>query len=142
MNHLEYTHLNETFKKVSLNKILNNLESYFNKYSWSIQIIEAVGDITNCTGINISELEKICDDSDTGYVVSFTKLKEIISSLDDIIEILLIACFEKKVIPKAYSDENWVEKCDIIISKEDSSYWQFITKDETNLKIIKDFIET
>ena len=100
MKYLEIDNRMPSFDRITLEKIFLRIKPLARMYSWSIQIIEGVGNIEDVLGMNMLQLEKYCDDSDQGYVIDFDLLMKLVESCDDIIEIVITGCCSQSQIPK------------------------------------------
>lgn len=116
------------FSQITLEGILLEISIFESLYVWSVQIIEGVGDIENVVGMPMVEFEKHCDGSKQGYITDLTTLLNLNKACEDIIEIVVVGCKLESDIPKAFKDKKWEEKCDVIISLDDSSLWQLASK--------------
>ena len=129
MKYAEIDKTNDRFFSISLMDVLLKIQYVAEDYKWSIQLIDAVGDIEGAIGLNVVELEKYCDESQKGFILNFEKLIDISKNTEDIIDILIIGCDTIEEMPKAYKTKNWEKLCKIIISREDSSLWQLFSQD-------------
>lgn len=139
MKYFEITNKEAAFKSLSLSKVLESIRQYAVNAVWSLQTIQAVGNIEKTCGMTMMELEAKCRESEKGVLISFEKLVEIALICDDIVEILLVANMNGKGMPKAYRDPDWESKCQVIISLEDSSFWQFYSTDKKIMGVFETF---
>lgn len=142
MKYFEITKDHINFYNLNLGLILRYIKPYISGYTWSLQWIEGAGNVRDILGINMIELEKKCRSSTNGMIISFEKLNELSLVLDDLIDVLLVGCEDRKRIPRAYKVHNWEDMCDIIISREDSSIWQLYSKDTNISKIFSDLVDS
>lgn len=131
MNYLEIDNRMEVFREITLRDILLKIKPFAQNYSWSIQMIEGMGDVANIVGMSMMQLEQYCDKSNQGYLIEFDLLVELATSCDDIIEILVTGCCHQNHMPKAFQDDDWEKKCNIIISRADSSLWQLYSTEKS-----------
>ncbi len=129
MRYLEIDRSMPIFNRLTLEFILLKIKTLVSSFFWSIQLIDAVGDVKSVVGMTIVDLEKYCDKSERGYITNIDTIIKLARACDDIIDIVIVGCLENDFIPKAYKDENWEDMCDVIISREDSSLWQLNSKD-------------
>lgn len=133
MKYIEVDKTNDFFFCIDLKDVLLKIKEFADNYKWSIQFIDAVGDTTSIIDMSVVELEKYCDDSPQGYIIDFMMLLELSKALKDVIDILIVGCESTKKIPKAYKTNSWESMCRVIISREDSSLWQFFSDDKNIL---------
>ena len=97
-------------------------------FHWSILCLEARGDL----GGNklISEFEKEVEVSEKGFLISWDSLKELSEKLDQIIDMVLLGCRDKRKLRRYKHDQEMCEVCDIFIDMIDSSYWEIFSRDE------------
>ena len=140
MKYIEIDKSSDQFFLITLEDILVKIEPYVADYKWSIQLIDAAGNIERVLGMNMVELEKYCDDVSQGYIIDFAKLMKLSKAVEDIIDILIVGCESVEDIPKAYKTENWENICKVIISREDSSLWQLFSQDIKIMQVFKKII--
>lgn len=138
MKYIEIDKNSDSFSFINLESVLSRIQPHINDHYWSIQLIDGVGNIKSIIEMNIVELEEFCDTSSQGFIIDFIKLIKLSKAIKDIIDVLIVGCESIERIPKAYKDKNWENNCKTIISKEDSSLWQFFSIDSN---IMREFEE-
>jgi hypothetical protein len=139
---MKYIKVDDNLKgnvNITLEEILLAIRSFSDHYFWSIQFIEGAGEIEDIIGLGIVELEKYCDNSPKGFILKFDDLLKISQVCQDIEDILIIACYSEKEIPKAYTTKNWEDNCQVIISREDSSFWELYSPNSEIMHIFTKF---
>ena len=130
MKYLEIKGSMPVFDKLTLEFVLLKIRAFASSYSWSIQLIEAVGYVESVIGMQIVDLEEYCNKSTKGYITDFETIIALARACDDIVDVLIVGCQKEDNIPKAFRDSNWENQCDVIISREDSSLWQLYSNDK------------
>ncbi len=130
MKYFEIDKKDVNFNTLTLEKVLQKIQTFESLYVWSIQLIEGVGNVEGTIEMSIVELEQYCDQSDKGFITDFSTMIKLSKACIDIVEVLVIGCEGKNKIPKPYKTPNWEDNCAVIISKEDSSLWQLFSINE------------
>lgn len=106
-----------------LQKIHNGEEFY-----WSILFFDACGKLDGDK--SIQELSDEINDSEKGLYTDWKNLNSLASRLDEIIDMLIIACKDKKLLQRYENEQVMYETCDIVIDMFDSGYWEVFSKDK------------
>lgn len=134
MKYIEIIKNSDNTPEISLFSILSGIKSFTENIDWFIQHIEATGNVRNIVGMNMLEFEKRCKESLNGISINYDKLIEIAVTCDDIIDILLTGYSKGQEATKAYKDDEWESKCEIIVSREDSTLWRLFSKNDDIMK--------
>ncbi len=139
MKYIEIVRGDARFEHLELKDILLSIKMHVRDISWSVQYIDAVGDITSILGFPMKALEDKCKSSRNGVILPFETLIDLSAACDDIIDVLLVGCKKESDIPKANAEDGWESHCDIIISREDSTIWELFSTIEEIMQIFNSF---
>ncbi len=107
-----------------LNEIYNGM-----LMNWSILFLDAVGDLGE--GKSLPEFEQQIYNSEKGFFIKWDILNILSTQFTQIINIILIGCFDEKLLVRYKDDKEMYETCDIVIEMFDSSFWEVFSKDES-----------
>ncbi|MEO9803164.1 MAG: hypothetical protein ABJF04_07960 [Reichenbachiella sp.] len=94
-------------------------------YNWSILLIEGIGKLQNMTML---EFEESVVKSSNGHILKWDELINLSMSLDQIVDLTLVADRNLVSLKKYDSDEEMYNNCDLTIELIDSSYWVIHSK--------------
>ena len=137
MKYVNIERTNSSFDGLALGTILRAIHKETEGLVWSIQFIQGVGDISGVVGFRMLELEKRCHMSPHGVIISYEKLLEMAEACDDIVDLLVVGCVDEGSVPKAYREENWEEKCEVVFLYEDSTIWSLYARDPAVMAIFE-----
>ncbi|MCC9073241.1 hypothetical protein LNQ49_16815 [Flavobacterium sp. F-65] len=102
-------------------------------YKWNLLWIEAIGTYEE----SILEFEAKINDSNNGIQFEFDELIKLSNSMDQIIELTLIADLESEKLIRYDTDDKMYKNCKYVMELIDSSFWEFTSSDSKVLEIIK-----
>lgn len=127
----------ESFLSISLSDILSKIDKG-EEFEWKLLFLEA----TTETDLDILNLEKKINESDSGYLISWFDLVKLSNQIYQIMEILLIGSKNSKNLKRYISEDEMRVHCDFCIELIDSSYWEVDSKNKNllnNLKSLEKF---
>lgn len=119
--------------RVELIDILKLIEKDKQQLIWSILDLQAVGDITTIWESGIVDFEETIKHLPYGYILSWQMLTNLAQKFDDLIDIVIIGCYEMAQIPSCVDADIYLSS-EIVLELIDSSFWQIYTKDERLLQ--------
>ena len=122
----------ESFLSISLSDILSKIDKG-EEFEWKLLFLEA----TTETDLDILNLEKKINESDSGYLISWSDLVKLSNQIYQIIEILLIGSKNSKNLKRYISEDEMRVHCDFCIELIDSSYWEVGSKNKNLLNNLK-----
>ena len=121
-NRIVNVELSDIFEEIYDGDLLN----------WSILHLYTTGHLGE--GRSIPEFEGQIAAAENGVFITWIDLNILSNKLWDIMDITLIGCKEKNLLRRFPTDQEMYEKCDIVIEKIDSSYWEVFSKDQDLIK--------
>lgn len=66
-----------------------------------------------------------------GYFISWKDLIELSKKIDDLYGIVIIGCFDERLLHRYENDQKMYESCDLVIELIDSNFWEVFSNDES-----------
>ena len=123
----------ETILTIKLKDILESISNP-SIYKWNLLWIEAIGTYEE----SILDFEARINDSNNGVQFEFDELIKLSDSMDQILELTLIADLASEKLVRYDTDEEMYKNCKYVIELIDSSFWEFTTSDFNDLKVFKE----
>jgi hypothetical protein len=111
---------------VTFQEILGEIKGG-NLFRWSLLYFYGRGHLKN--GKSMSFFEEEVNNSEHGTLFSWDSLLEFAESLDEVIDMLIIASKDPLSIVRYSNDQAMYEACEVVIEMVDSSYWEVFSKD-------------
>jgi hypothetical protein len=103
-------------------------------YKWNLLWIEGIGTYEE----SILDFEAKINESNNGIQFEFDELIKLSDSMDQIIELTLIADIESDKLIRYDTDDKMYKNCKYVIELIDSSFWEFTSSDSNDLEVIKE----
>lgn len=113
---------------VRLQDILQEVQNG-NMLFWSILFLNAIGGLGEEKSIPL--FMRQINDSEKGFSISWKDLNLLPPKFDQILDIVIIGCYNEKSLHRYKSDRELYETCGIYIEMVDSSFWEVFSKDES-----------
>jgi hypothetical protein len=102
-------------------------------YKWNLLWIEGIGTYED----SILDFEAKINESNSGIQFEFDEMIKLSDSMDQIIELTLIADLESEKLIRYDTDDSMYKNCKYVIELVDSSFWEFTSSDFKVLEVIK-----
>ena len=124
--------LEETILDIKLKDILECISNPL-IYKWNLLWIEAIGTYEE----SILDFESKVNHSNNGVQFEFDELIKLSDSMDQIIEMTLIADLGSENLIRYTTDDKMYKNCKYVIELIDSSFWEFTSSNFNDLEVIK-----
>lgn len=114
------------FLSPGLLDILTFLKGWGESLSWSILDIEA----TAKGEIDLNLLIRKIENSPTGLHLNWDELTDLGRKLNQVINLILVGCGDRNMIPQIIPGEIDFSNCDIVIEAVDSTFWRITAKNQ------------
>ena len=111
-------------------KLQDILEEIVNgeQFYWSILFFYGTGNLRDDKSIPVfeDEVRKL----ERGMLIKWDALNLLAGTLDQVVDMLIIASKDLQLISRYKNDIEMYEACDIVVEMVDSSYWEVFSRDE------------
>jgi hypothetical protein len=122
----------ETILSITLKDVLYCIDNP-SSYKWNLLWIEGIGTYED----SILGFEAKINESNNGIQFEFDELIKLSDSMDQIIELTLIADLESEKLIRYDTDDSMYKNCKYVIELIDSCFWEFTSSDSNSLEFIR-----
>jgi len=97
-------------------------------YHWSILFLDVIGFLGE--GRSNPDFANRIFESAKGFFISWEDLNLMATKCEQVIDITIIGCKDKKLLVRYDEDQQMYETCDIVIEMLDSTCWEIFSKDD------------